>query len=321
MKNWIFLIAAAFCLGSQIAGAETPQVEINNGLITAKLDLPDAEQGYYRGSRFDWSGVISELKYEGHDYFGQWFPVYDPKVHDAICGPTEEFSAIGYEQAPVGGEFIRIGIGGLLKSDENKFDRFGYYELSNLGNRTVKKTGNCVVFTHQLEDVAGYSYLYEKTVRLVKGKPQMVLEHRLKNTGKKVISTNVYCHNFFTIDRQPTGPNSVVKFAFPAKKTVENPIARITDQQIEYLRELSPGETVSFGEIQGHSNSVKDYDFRIENVKTGAGVRITGDRPISKIIYWSSATTQCPEPYIDIDVQPGKTFTWTITYDFYTNRR
>ena len=305
-------------VGYDWMNAGFPQAEISNGLITAKLYLPDAKKGYYRGSRFDWSGVIYELKYKGHDYFGQWFPKYDPVLHDAICGPTEEFMALGYEQAPAGGEFLRIGIGGLQKPDDKKFERFGYYKLTNPGKWTVKKEKDYVVFTHQLKDVAGYSYEYEKKVILVKGKPQMVLEHKLKNTGKTAIVTSVYNHNFFTIDYQPTGPNSIVKFAFPLKVTRENPLAKINGQQIEYLRELVPPETVSYTDIQGLSNSVKDYDFRIENIKVGAGVRITGDKPVSKLIYWSSPTTQCPEPYIDINIKPGETFEWKITYDFYT---
>jgi len=318
MKNCIFLWMVVFFAGNQMVYAEVPQVEISNGLITAKLYLPDTEHGYYRGSRFDWSGVIPELTYKGHHYFGQWFPKYDPILHDAICGPVEEFTEIGYNEAPVGGEFLRIGIGGLRKPEERSFQRFGYYELTNPGKWTVKTGKDFVIFTHQIKDVAGYSYIYEKKVRLVKGKPQMVLEHKLKNTGKKAIITDVYNHNFFTIDNQPTGPEMVVKFAFPASTTVNSPLAKINGQQVEFTREFTPRETVQLGEIQGHSKSLKDYDFRIENRKTGAGVRFTADRPVSKIICWSSATTQCPEPYIDINLQPGKTFTWTITYDFYT---
>ena len=318
MKNCIFLIVTVFFLESQITWAQVPQAEITNGFITAKLYLPDAENGYYRGSRFDWSGVIPDLKYKGRDYFGQWFPSYDPKRNDAICGPAEEFTEINYEQAPVGGEFIRIGIGGLRKPAEERFNRYGYYELSNPGKWTVKRSKDCVIFTHQLKDVAGYSYVYEKKVRLTKGKPQMVLEHKLKNTGKKVIQTDVYNHNFFMIDHQPTGPDFLVKFAFPLIVTGESPIARVRGQQIEFIRNLQPRESVYWEDIQGHTKSVKDYDFRIENTKTGAGVRITGDKPISKVVFWSYTTTQCPEPYIDIDVQPGKTFSWTITYDFYT---
>jgi len=318
MKKNIFLIATILFLGCQNEQDEFLQAKISNGLITAKLYLPDAEKGYYRGSRFDWSGVIAELKYEGHDYFGQWFPVYDPIIHDAILGPVEEFSAIGYNDAPVGGEFVRIGIGGLRKPEEARFQRFGYYELSNPGKWSVKKAKNYVTFTHQLNDVAGYSYVYKKKVHLVKGKPQMVLEHTLTNTGTKAIKTDVYNHNFFTIDNEPTGPNIVVKFAFPVSGTRESPMAIITGQQIEYLRELEPDEYISFGQIQGYSNTVEENDFRIENLKTRAGVRITGDRPFTRIVYWANPKTSCPEPFIDIDIQPGKSFLWTVTYDFYT---
>ena len=55
-----------------------------------------------------------------------------------------------------------------------------------------------------------------------------------------------------------------------------------------------------------------DYDFRVENRRTGAGVRITGDRPMSKLLFWSAWKTSCPEPYIDMRVAPGKEFTWEI---------
>jgi len=316
MKNVILLILTILLAGCLHAQEKSLESEITNGLITAKLYLPDTERGYYRGSRFDWSGVIPELKYAGHDYFGQWFPKYDPLLHDAICGPVEEFSALGYDEAPVGGEFLRIGIGGLRKPAEDGYKRFGYYELANPGKWTIQKETDFVKFTHTLKDVAGYSYDYQKKVLLVKGKPQLVLEHTLKNTGKKTIETNVYDHNFFTIDLQPVGPGIVVKFAFPVDTTLHHPALNITGQQFEYI--AVPKGAVQFVDLQGHSKSVKDYDFRIENLNTRAGVRITGDKPISKIIYWSSTLTQCPEPYIDVLVEPGQSFSWTITYDFYT---
>lgn len=51
--------------------ADFPQATITNGLIEAHLFLPDAKEGYYRGPRFDWAGVMSDLKYKDHTYFGQ----------------------------------------------------------------------------------------------------------------------------------------------------------------------------------------------------------------------------------------------------------
>jgi hypothetical protein len=77
-----------FCLSSGLApgdfAAAFPQAVISNGLIRAKLYLPDQHQGCYRGARFDWPGVITSLEYKGHSYFGQWFEHYDPKTHDSI---------------------------------------------------------------------------------------------------------------------------------------------------------------------------------------------------------------------------------------------
>ena len=315
MKQLCFLLLSILILGCQNKQDESLQAEITNGLITAKLNLPDLENGYYRGSRFDWSGVMPELKYEGHDYFGQWFRDYDPKINDAICGPVEEFMPIGYDEASAGGEFLRIGIGGLRKPEENTFQRFGYYEFSNPGKWKIKKAKDYVVFTHQIKDVVGYGYDYQKTVRLVKGKPQMILAHQLKNTGKKTIETEVYNHNFFMIDQQQIDSGVVVKFVFPLSVTNTNPAVKVEGQQIEYIS--PPRWSVMFDDLQGHSKSVKDYDFRIENRISGAGVRITCDRPLHKLVYWSSTTTQCPEPYLSINIQPGESFTWTITYDFY----
>jgi hypothetical protein len=40
----------------------------------------------------------------------------------------------------------------------------------------------------------------------------------------------------------------------------------------------------------GFGTTVADHEIRIENRKGGAGVRITGDRPLSRFGYWSIRT-------------------------------
>jgi len=107
------------------AAENFPQVAISNGQIRARLYLPDPQQGYYRGTRFDWAGVIASLEYQGHNYFGPWFELPDPLIHDSICGPVEEFrnqdTALGYDQARPGENFIKIGVGALRKPEEERF--------------------------------------------------------------------------------------------------------------------------------------------------------------------------------------------------------
>ena len=84
-----------------------------------------------------------------------------------------------------------------------------------------------------------------------------------------------------------------------------------------FPRELV-GKNGVFSELGGSRNDVQDYDFRIENSKTGAGVRITGDQPLVKVNFWAISTVASVEPYILLRIAPGKEAHWTIRYDFYT---
>jgi len=315
----VVLLSSLF-LRSLLA-ADFPQASISNGLIHAKLYLPDSKQGYYRATRFDWSGVIASLEYQGHQYFGPWFERYDPLTHDAITGPVEEFrsqnSALGYDEAKVGGTFIRIGIGALRKPEEAQFRRFNTYEIVDPGKWTVRKKSERIEFVHELIHSSGYAYVYRKTVRLAKGKPELLLEHRLKNTGKRVIETQVYNHNFFVIDGQPSGPDFTVHFPFEPKAVDDfKKSAEIRASSSSTCGNWPRGEFVF--SPAGLWKSAQDYDIRIENRKTGAGVRIQGDRPLSDLLFWSVRTTLCPEPYITLKVDPGQESSWVITYTFYT---
>ena len=301
--------------------ADVPQAVISNGPIHATIYLPDANSGYYRGTRFDWSGVIASLEYKGHNYFGKWFEKYDPKIHDAIMGPVEEFrtndSALQYDEAKAGDTFIKIGVGVLRKPKEARYSFATQYEIVNGGTWTHREFKDRVEFTHKLTDASGYAYVYRKTVRLVPGKPQMVIEHRLKNTGKKAFETSVYDHNFFVIDGQPTGPDFKVSFPFdivPVADVTRH--AAIQGPSLTYLHDLPKGQSV-FTEIKGFGATSKDYDIRVENTKSKVGAHIVGDRPLSKVLYWSINTTLCPEPYVSMNIEPGKESAWKITYDFF----
>jgi hypothetical protein len=90
--------------------------------------------------------------------------------------------------------------------------------------------------------------------------------------------------------------------------------------KVSYLRELLKGASV-YNEFEGFGKSASDYDIRVENTKSGAGVRIQGDQPITKMVYWSIRTTLCPEAYIALDIDPGKESKWAYKYTFYDARQ
>ena len=52
----------------------------------------------------------------------------------------------------------------------------------------------------------------------------------------------------------------------------------------------------------------------IRNNKTGAQVSFVGDVPISELRFWSVATAACPEPFIQLTIEPGNAKEWNWHY-------
>ncbi len=324
-------------MSSQTATTTSPMKDITNGILKAKLYLPDASKGFYRGTRFDWSGVIGSLEYKGHGYYGPWFTRTDPKVRDfvydgsdivagpcsAMTGPAEEFStrgsALGFDEAKPGGTFVKIGVGVLRKPDESKYSAYQLYDIVDNGKWSVEAKQDSVTFTQEVRDPgSGYGYVYRKTVRLVAGKPEMVLEHSLRNTGSKPIESSVYDHNFLVLDNQTTGPDFALTLPFPIKvdDTFDKNLAEVNGGQVLFKKTMT-GEDRVFTAVRGFTNSADDYRIQIENKKVKAGVRVYGNRPLAREALWSIRSVISVEPFIDISIAPGSEFSWEYTYEYY----
>lgn len=300
--------------------ADKPQAEITNGIIKAHLYLPDANNGYYRATRFDWSGIISSLECNGHSYFGQWFEEYSPTKHDAVMGPVESFAPLNYKETEPGSHFVKIGVGLLTKPSSEVFNPFTMYPIVDPGKWEIETKPDKIRFTHELHDEY-YSYEYTKSVQLVKGKPEMLITHILKNNGIRTIETDVFNHNFFVIDKQVTGKG--FEFTFPVDVECtgrsRGDVAQIDGNKITFNRDLVKGEMIACTSLEGINNSVDNFDIKIENHTSGAGARIKGDQAISRLVIWGSSTTLCPETYIDIKIEPGEEFRWTYFYEFFAS--
>ncbi len=313
---------------------EGPSVALTNGLLKASMHLPDAANGFYRSTRFEW-GVLSSLEFKGHSFYGPWFSKHDPAVgnfefrgpdivvgdHNLISGPVEEFSVpLGYDEAKAGGTFVKIGVGLLRKpADESSYRFSNFYDVVDAGKWSAKSTADSAEVTQIVSDAgSGYAYRYTKTTRLMPGAPQMVIEHRLRNTGTRLLESSTYNHNFIVLDGQPTGPAFVVTtpFSLSTTRPPDPSLAELRGNQFVYHKVLQVGDQVS-ARLQGFGTSASDYDFRVENKDVGAGVRIRGDRPLTNVVLWSIRTTLALEPFIALAIKPGEEFAWTYTYDYY----
>jgi hypothetical protein len=307
--------------------AASPHLDISNGLITARIAPPDLASGFYRGTRFDQAGVVTSLTFKGRGFYAPWFDRVAAQVLDyaydaqgrvvggpdsATSGPVEEFAPLGFQPKP--GTFVKIGVGVLRQPDAQAYDHYRHYQIVDAGKRTIKVTRDSVTFTQALSG-NGTAYIYEKTLRLVPGKPELVIEHRLKNTGSKPIDTTAYDHNFLRLKPGNAGVRVTFPFTVAASSPPPADLMRIEGGTLTYLRPMKNKERISFL-ITGFGNGARDYDFQVEDTALGAGVRVRGDQPITRLNIFSIDKVQSVEPYIAIDLSPGMEKSWHYTYSF-----
>lgn len=335
-----FLVTAASPLLMNILPSQRsfPTANISNGLIDATLYLPDIEKGFYRSTRFDWSGVIASLAYAGHQFYGPWYTSSDPPVRDfeyrdsgivtgaqsTITGPAEEFRIPqGYEEAQPGDTFVKIGVGVLRRIDASDYSPYGNYEIVDHGTWHSHAEADAVTFAQELQDPSsGYGYRYQKTVRLTEGRPVLIIEHSLTNIGRLPLQTSQYNHNFLVLDGAAPGPDFLITVPFQIKtdQPPDPTLAEIQGNTIVFNKTLE-GEDRVYIPMEGFSNAVRDYDVRVENQRTGAGVRITADRPMVRLALWSIRSNISLEPFVDVSTRPGDTTTWTLTYQYQAKGR
>jgi hypothetical protein len=314
---------------------EAPSIRISNGLIDATVALPDARIGFYRGTRFDWSGMITRLCVAGQRFYGPWFDQISPSVRDftydgealiastasAATGPTEEFdpadNPLGYDAANPGQSFIKIGVGVLRRPDAGKYDHYYAYDIIDHGRWHTYQSGSIgVVFVQELSDRrSGYGYRYTKRIELVEGSAQMIISHTLANRGRLPIHSTLYDHNFLTFDGHPTEKGLQLQVPFSILSDAAANDAAVSGNHLTLERTPAIHESIAFG-VRGFGPDATDYRMVISSADQRAAVTVSGDHALDKLQFWSIPRVVAGEPYIHIDVPRGQLVRWNYVYDY-----
>lgn len=326
----LFTAAAAQPAPTRPVPLDAPHVSLSNGTLAAKVWLPDPQMGFYRGTRFDWSGLVGSLTMGGQEFYGPWFDRTAPDVRDfqytdegivvgpssATMGPVEEYDPIGYDDAAPGGTFLKVGIGVLRKIDDKPYDHYRAYPFVDHGKWTTRHTATGITLTQDVNDPAsGYGFHYVKEVALAKTGAEMHIRHSLANSGKKPFAITVYDHNFVRLAKGNDGITVTLPFAPQPDAAPPPELARIEGNTIAYQRALTGKERVSFL-ITGYGATAKDYDFTVSNSHTGAAVRVRADQPLARLNLWSIRSVMALEPYVAVALAPGAAKDWTYTYTY-----
>ncbi|NBB96100.1 MAG: hypothetical protein GVY16_10240 [Planctomycetes bacterium] len=300
-----------------------PHRVLLSGDLGMKVYLPDWEKGFYRGLRFDHSGMIKRVWYSGHKWYGSFHDKSNPDRHDNVVGPAEEFgleSPVGFDEAAEGEPFVKIGVGILKKvphdtkkSVDYKF--FRKYPIIERGEWKITSGKDWIQFRQQLSHEE-WGYDYTKRIQLDADQPGFIIMHGLKNTGRKAMKTRHYCHNFTIVDDVPIGPDYVVELPFTAPEPQDVKNGTFEDNTI---RPAGPLAEKSIWAILEGWQPIADHNaFVVRNTKTGVGLAYNGDEPIVDYRVYAVPSAMCPEPFIAIDLDPGESMDWVSTYRLIT---
>lgn len=201
---------------------------------------------YYSGTRFDWSSMIGNVRFNGNSLYGtdMWRMPHNTHWPESGVGLASEFGVgddgdfcfyrcgwpltggitngvLGYRQAKQGEPFLKVGVGLLIKgscpacdsAEDYKFNSPYIFAEQPVWTWTTTNNNNNNLIAVSLRNQATlreYGYQLTKDIELTNDNVLLVTT-TLTNTGAQPFSTVWYSHHFFTCDSIAIGPGYSVK--------------------------------------------------------------------------------------------------------------
>jgi len=290
---------------------------LKNENLEILIDLPLEK---YNFSRFDWTGKIVAVKYNGVYVTG--IERTDNRDENTIGkGFYNEFGIdkpIAYDETSEGDWFHKIGIG-VLKKDEEPYNFSKKYEIKPAEFDVIAEDGK-VTFVCNSELINGYSYVLVKEIELLES--GFVINYSLENTGENTIETNEYVHNFIAINNDLVGSNYIVKFPFTTDPKLfdatVNSEGKVEIEENGFSFIGTPEEQFFFSNLSG--GETVNASWEIINLESKIGISETASFKTNKVTLWGWKHVISPELFFDINLKPGKKIKWKRTYKvFETN--
>jgi hypothetical protein len=315
MRNLRWLIALTLTAPglAQDPDVGWPHVTLANDELRLEIALPHADAGYYRSSRFDWSGVIYQAHWKGISLFGEHRLPRDPTKPDSISGTAEEFDHAGPTTfGPDGEEFLKIGVGVLRRMSEAPYAGNTAYEFVDKGEWKVTQGTDWVEFQQRAGPVRGVAYELTKRIVLGSQPGAFRIERTLANVGTEELRTEHYGHNFFRMADDPIGKN--YRVMLPENCPLErlggttSPF-RVVRGACDFLRDLEEQEYAQFSLTFAGAGS-----FSVSNAKAGLEIAVTSTAPTKRFVLFATSRTLSPELFTEIRLSPGQKFSWSTQY-------
>ncbi len=273
----------------------------------------------YRGTRFDWSGFVTQVTLDGSHTF--CVPEsYQPGQGTGGIGLCNEYTgdeAIGYAEAGPGDPFTKLGIGLLKRPDAGPYNVFKPLEIMQLFPVTIDSAPDQARFGVAPVGCRGYAAREEKILSVQEN--QLTITTTLENTGVKPIHIQEFVHNFIGIDRHLIGPDYRLSFPYPltidpATRYMPEPeVIKVdghsftfagTPQQPFYCR---PQGAVQTGQPQ----------WELTYAAGKIGMREFDDFAPHHVAVWGVSHVISAEIFVPITLAPGEKQSWSRRFEFF----
>ena len=287
---------------------------LKSNSLKVAIDLPLEN---YKGSRFDWSGKISSIRFKDLPLT----TIEDTGSKDVDFlgkGLYNEFgitSPVGFEETPVGGWFHKIGVG-LLKKQHKEY-LFHRNHLIKPANFDITYKNQKIKIICKSELINGYSYILKKEITVSEN--SFIINYSLHNTGEKKIITDEYVHNFMAINNTLIGEDYTLKFPFPINPSLFDETVNSENKVEIGLDNITfnktPEKQFFFSNLTGGKEL--QAEWMLTNLKTGVGIKEIGNFKTNKINLWGWKHVISPELFFKISVDPKETVEWSRKFDVF----
>ena len=287
---------------------------LKSNSLKVAIDLPLEN---YKGSRFDWSGKISSIRFKDLPLT----TIEDAGSKDVNFlgkGLYNEFgitNPVGYNETPKGGWFHKIGVG-LLKKEHKQY-LFHRKHVIRPAHFDITYEDRKIIIVCKSELVNGYSYILKKEISISEN--SFTINYFLHNTGEKKIITDEYVHNFMAINNALIGEDYTLKFPFPINSSLFDETVN-SENKVEIGLDnvtfnKTPEKQFFFSNLTGGKEL--QAEWILTNLKANVGIKEFGSFKTDKINLWGWKHVISPELFFKISIDPKETVEWSRKFDVF----
>lgn len=255
------------------------------------------------GPRFDRTAIVRSVTVSGVEFLGAW-------------GLCDEFGlygngVLGYETADIGGTFVKIGVGTLVRDSAASYHFAHPYPVRQLFPVQTETGDKLFAIVQDSDPALPTRYRYRKTYT-VGADNMLTIQYQLTNTGEHPWTFEHYNHHWFRFRGVEPGPGYQVStgFSLPDAETK----FLLAPNALRMATPLRKGEAAYYA--SDLPDAAADTNTLELSVDGNTIVHYEASFRPARFAVYASDSGFCPEIFKRSELQPAESVNWSATYRF-----